>query len=89
MKRGYISFKNDLNELNESRNYKNENNCVSKLKKGENDIAIGNVVGSNIFNILFVVGTSALIIPVAFVSSFIIVFVVMAMLIGPIAMALM
>lgn len=30
----------------------------------ENDIAIGNVVGSNIFNILFVIGTSALITPI-------------------------
>ena len=30
----------------------------------ENDIAIGNVVGSNIFNILFVIGASALITPI-------------------------
>ena len=30
----------------------------------ENDIAIGNVVGSNIFNILFVIGCSALITPI-------------------------
>ncbi len=30
----------------------------------ENDIAIGNVVGSNIFNILFVIGGSALITPI-------------------------
>ena len=45
---------------------------VSAARKGKADIAIGNIVGSNIFNILFVVGTSALIIPVAFVSSFII-----------------
>ena len=30
----------------------------------ENDIAIGNVVGSNIFNILFVIGASALICPI-------------------------
>ncbi len=43
---------------------------VSAARKGKADIAIGNIVGSNIFNILFVVGTSALIIPVAFVSSF-------------------
>ncbi|MBQ5999064.1 MAG: calcium/sodium antiporter [Treponema sp.] len=32
-------------------------------KKGENDIAIGNVVGSNIFNILFILGLSATISP--------------------------
>ena len=39
-------------------------------KKGNTDIAIGNIVG-NIFNILFVVGTSALITPVPFESKFI------------------
>lgn len=43
---------------------------VSAARKGKADIAIGNIVGSNIFNILFVVGTSALIIPVTFVSTF-------------------
>lgn len=36
------------------------------------DIAIGNIVGSNIFNILFVVGTSALITPVVFESKFVV-----------------
>lgn len=40
-------------------------------KKRNTDIAIGNIVGSNIFNILFVVGTSALITPVPFESKFI------------------
>ena len=40
-------------------------------KKGNTDIAIGNIVGSNIFYILFVVGTSALITPVPFESKFI------------------
>ncbi|MCL2035323.1 MAG: calcium/sodium antiporter [Oscillospiraceae bacterium] len=34
-------------------------------RKGENDIAIGNVVGSNIFNILLVLGLSGIIIPLA------------------------
>lgn len=34
-------------------------------KKGENDIAIGNVVGSNIFNILLVLGLSSTINPIA------------------------
>ena len=32
-------------------------------KKGENDIALGNVIGSNIFNILFVIGISATVNP--------------------------
>lgn len=45
---------------------------VTAAKKGNADIAIGNIVGSNIFNILFVVGTTALITPVAFASNFII-----------------
>lgn len=45
---------------------------VIAAKKGKADIAIGNIVGSNIFNLLFVVGTSALIIPVTFASNFII-----------------
>lgn len=38
--------------------------------KGKADIAVGNIVGSNIFNILFVVGTSALITPVAYAQNF-------------------
>lgn len=45
---------------------------VSAAMKGKADIAIGNIVGSNIFNILFVVGTTALITPVVFESKFII-----------------
>ncbi len=45
---------------------------VLAAMKGKADIAIGNIVGSNIFNILFVVGISALIIPVSFASSFVI-----------------
>lgn len=40
--------------------------------KGNADIAIGNVVGSNIFNILFVLGTSSLIAPLAFGREFLI-----------------
>ncbi len=44
---------------------------VSAAIKGKADIAIGNIVGSNIFNILFVVGTTALITPVVFESKFI------------------
>ena len=38
--------------------------------KGKEDIAIGNIVGSNIFNILFVVGITALIKPVVYSSDF-------------------
>ena len=38
--------------------------------KGKTDIAIGNIVGSNIFNVLFVVGTTALIIPVVYAPNF-------------------
>lgn len=38
--------------------------------KGKADIAVGNIVGSNIFNILFVVGTSALITPVVYTADF-------------------
>lgn len=36
---------------------------ISAALKGSNDIAIGNVVGSNIFNLLIVVGVSAVIFP--------------------------
>lgn len=44
---------------------------VSAARKGNADIAIGNVVGSNLFNILFVIGLSSLITPVPFASNFI------------------
>ena len=43
---------------------------VSAAKRGNADIAIGNIVGSNIFNILFVVGTSALVTPIPFAAAF-------------------
>lgn len=45
---------------------------VSAATKGKADIAIGNIVGSNVFNILFVVGTTALITPVAFAQNFVV-----------------
>ena len=45
---------------------------VTAAIKGKADIAVGNVVGSNIFNILFVVGTTALITPVAYSASFVV-----------------
>lgn len=44
---------------------------VTAARKGNADIAIGNIVGSNVFNILFVVGLSAVIIPVPFDPKFI------------------
>lgn len=37
---------------------------VIAAKKGSSDIALGNIVGSNIFNILFILGTTAVIKPV-------------------------
>ena len=36
---------------------------VMAAKKGENEIALGNVVGSNIFNILFILGLSGVVTP--------------------------
>lgn len=39
--------------------------------KGDADIAVGNIVGSNVFNILFVIGTTALIVPVQFSQEFV------------------
>lgn len=45
---------------------------VSAAMKGKADIAIGNIVGSNVFNVLFVVGTTALITPVIFAPAFVI-----------------
>lgn len=44
--------------------------CIAARKK-ETDIAIGNVVGSNIFNILFVLGMTAVIMPIQYTSAFI------------------
>lgn len=45
---------------------------VTAAKKGNADIAIGNIVGSNLFNILFVIGTAALITPIPYASGFLI-----------------
>ncbi len=44
---------------------------VAAARKKNADIAIGNIVGSNIFNILFVTGITAAIIPVPFSPAFI------------------
>lgn len=48
--------------------------CIQAARKNKVDIAIGNIIGSNIFNILFVVGISALVSPspIAFADSFIV-----------------
>jgi cation:H+ antiporter len=43
---------------------------VTAALKKNSDIAIGNVVGSNIFNLLFIVGLSGVIIPVPFAEGF-------------------
>lgn len=44
---------------------------VTAARRGNADIAIGNIVGSNIFNILFVIGTTALICDVPFDQKFV------------------
>lgn len=38
---------------------------VVAARKGENDLAVGNVVGSNLFNILFILGVSGFISPIS------------------------
>ena len=45
---------------------------VTAAIKGNADIAIGNIVGSNIFNILFILGSASLITPIPYAASFII-----------------
>ena len=40
---------------------------VVASRKGENGLALGNVIGSNIFNILFVLGIAATISPITFI----------------------
>lgn len=44
---------------------------VNAARKGNADLAIGNIVGSCIFNLLFVIGISSLIIPIPFAATFI------------------
>ena len=48
--------------------------CTSVVAagKGNADIAIGNIVGSNIFNILFIIGTTSLITPVTYAGAFLV-----------------
>ncbi|MCH8822799.1 MAG: calcium/sodium antiporter [Planctomycetes bacterium] len=38
--------------------------CVIAVRKGHDDLAIGNIIGSNLFNLLLVLGTTAVITPV-------------------------
>jgi cation:H+ antiporter len=45
---------------------------VAAAIKKNSDIAVGNIVGSNIFNILFILGITSLIIPINFEKSFLI-----------------
>jgi len=45
---------------------------IISAKKGENEIALGNVIGSNIFNVIFVVGLSGTIAPFT-ISSYMII----------------
>ena len=44
---------------------------VIAAKKGESDIAVGNVVGSNIFNIFLIIGASATILPMNVSASYV------------------
>lgn len=37
---------------------------ISAVRKGKHDIAIGNLIGSNMFNLLFILGSTALINPI-------------------------
>ena len=43
---------------------------VIAARKGESDIAVGNVIGSNIFNIFLILGTSATILPMNISSTY-------------------
>lgn len=45
---------------------------VTAAVKGKADIAVGNIVGSNIFNILLIVGLSAVITPVTYSANFLV-----------------
>lgn len=46
--------------------------CVIAAKKGETDIAVGDILGSNIFNVLRTLGLTAAILPLTFEASFVI-----------------
>lgn len=44
--------------------------CISALRKNHTDLILGNIIGSNIFNVLFVLGGAALIYPIKFEYAF-------------------
>jgi cation:H+ antiporter len=46
--------------------------CVAAAIKKRSDIVIGNIIGSNLFNVLFVLGITGLIQPIPFESAFLI-----------------
>ena len=45
--------------------------CISATKKGESDLAVGNIIGSQIFNILLIVGFSATVTPIMNVGDYV------------------
>ena len=42
--------------------------CIVALAKHRSQLALGNILGSNVFNILLILGTSALITPMSFAA---------------------
>lgn len=44
--------------------------CVSATKRGETDLAIGNIIGSQIFNIILIIGSAAAITPIQGVRAY-------------------
>ena len=43
---------------------------ITATRKGEIDMAIGNILGSQIFNILLIIGTSAILCPINYIVSY-------------------
>ena len=43
---------------------------ITAARKNKADLAVGNIIGSNIFNIFLILGTSALITPIKYDSTF-------------------
>lgn len=43
---------------------------ITATRKGETDMAIGNIIGSNIFNILLIIGTSAVLCPINYAITY-------------------
>lgn len=58
---------------------------IAATRKGETDMAIGNILGSQIFNILLIIGVSAFLTPIAYAKSYnsnIILLIIGTMLLG-------